>query len=95
MDQIVVTRHSALIEFLRERGLVGDDVRVIAQASPEDVRGKHVIGVLPLHLAALADRVTVVDIATPPELRGVELSLQQLREYARGVTTYRVQVMCT
>ena len=44
-ETIVVTRHPALIDYLREIGVVtGDDVRVIESATPDDVRGRRVVG---------------------------------------------------
>lgn len=95
MNTIVVTRHNALIEYLKKNNVVQGDVRVIEQATPDDVRGNHVIGVLPLHLAALAGKVTVVDLNVPAELRGVELSLEQIEKYARGISSYIVRVVDT
>ena len=53
-DTIVVTRHAALVQYLIEQGLVSASVSVITHATPDDVRDKHVIGVLPLSLAASA-----------------------------------------
>ena len=88
---VVVTRHAALVQLLRELELVGDDVRVIAHATIEDVRGKHVFGVLPLHLAAEAWRVTEVPLALEEEDRGKELPLSRLREIGQPPVTYIVR----
>lgn len=85
---IVVTRHPALVDHLVKTGVVPEDVRVIPHASPEDVRGQHVVGVLPLHLAALADKVTVVPLHVPPEMRGQELTVEQVGEFAGPPQTY-------
>ena len=41
---LVVTRHPALVELLRERGIVGPDVEVREHVTAEDVRGRHVVG---------------------------------------------------
>jgi len=87
---VVVTRHPALVEYLRELGLIGRDVRVIAHARPEDVKGRKVFGVLPLHLAAEAAEVVAISLNLPPELRGQELSLEQVRLYAKEPRRYRV-----
>jgi len=87
-ETVIVTRHPALVELLAERGING---RVLQHASAEDVQGKHVIGVLPLHLAALADRVTVPVLELRPEDRGRELSLKDVRERFRGLKTYVVK----
>ena len=93
IETIVVTRHAALVELLRERGIIGEGARVIEHASPEDVRGKHVIGVLPLALAALAASVTEIPLRLTPEMRGKELDLPTLREIAGEPVTYKVEVL--
>ena len=59
-------------------------------AAPEDVRGKHVYGVLPLALAAEASQVTEIALRLPAELRGVELSEEQVRQHMAGICTYKV-----
>lgn len=67
------------------------DVEVLTHATAEDVRGKHVFGVLPLHLAAEAALVTEIPLDLRPEERGVELDLERLREVAGPAVTYRVE----
>jgi len=37
--------------------------------------------------------VTTVDLEIPAELRGAELTLDQLRSFARSVRTYRVTLI--
>lgn len=93
--KLVVTRHKALVYYLIERGLVRADVRVIAHATPDDVRGRHVIGVLPLALAVEAEKVTEIPLQVPAELRGVELDLEQVRQYAGPPRTYKVEAIDT
>ena len=81
-NQVVVTRHPALVEYLREEGVIDETTEIIEHASPDDVRGRHVIGVLPHHLSAEAASVTEVPLNLPPELRGQELTVEQVRQYA-------------
>jgi hypothetical protein len=87
---VVVTRHKALVDYLVEVGLIQPDAEVLASVTADQIRGKHVVGVLPLHLAAEADLVTVVPLDLPAELRGVELSLDQVRQYAGPPSTFKV-----
>ena len=87
METIIITRHPALVDLLRERGIEG---RVLTHATPEDVTGRHVVGVLPLHLAALAYRVTVPVLELRQEERGRELDLDEVRARFRGLETYEV-----
>jgi len=93
MGKVVVTSNTNFVSFLRESGLVGDDVRVIPHATPDDVRGKHVIGSIPLSLAALADSVTEIPINVTRELQGKELDLTTLRKVAGKPITYKVTVV--
>lgn len=92
-DTLIVTRHPALVDFLIERGVIASTqvAEVKDHVTPMDVQDRHVIGVLPLHLAALARSVTEVPLNLPKELRGVELTLEQVRQYAGSVATYRVE----
>ena len=87
---VIVTRHPALAQVLREDAVVPEATPVIEHATADNVRGRHVYGVLPLHLAAEADRLTTVDLDLPAELRGQELTVEQVRQYRTGSTTYLV-----
>jgi len=91
--EIVVTRHPGLVEVLREQGLVGLGCAVVVHATADDVRGKHVAGVLPLHLAALTASFTEISLDLPPELRGMELAADQVRQYMKGTVRYSVTVI--
>ena len=88
--KIVITRHPALVEYLLEIGLITPETPVISHASPEQVQGKDVIGVLPLSLAKFTRSVTEIPLALSPEDRGKELSIERLREIAGSPTTYSV-----
>lgn len=87
---VVVTRHPALVEYLTELGVVPAGTEVVAHATAEQVRGRHVFGVLPLHLAAEAASVTEVPLHVPAELRGVELTLEQVRQFSGPLVEYKV-----
>lgn len=93
MVNLIVTRHPGLIEVLTECGIATPDVPVIAHASADDLRGKHVAGVLPLALAAECASVTEVALNLPTEARGRELSAAEVRQYMTGIRTYRVEVL--
>lgn len=48
-------------------------------------------GVLPLRLASLANVVTTIDMNIPAEMRGKELSLEDIEKYFTGMSTYKVK----
>lgn len=87
--RVLVTRHEALVEYFKELGIKFD--KVISHATEEDVRGNNVYGVLPLHLASLANTVTTIDMNLPAEMRGKELSLTDIETYFTGMSTYQVK----
>ena len=90
-NTVVITRHPALIEYLKEIGLIEGDVNILPHATPDEVRNKDVIGVLPHSLSCLTNTYTEVPIFVPPELRGQELTLEQIREYAQEPATYKIE----
>lgn len=91
MHTVIVTRHPALVDYLIRARLVEPDTPVLTHASADDIRGKHVFGVLPLHLAAAADKVTEVPMSVPQSLRGTELTYEQVRDFAGTPVTYYVR----
>lgn len=69
-----------------------DEVQVIAQATAEDVRGKHVYGNVPLHLACLAGMVTVIEFEGAPP-RGQEYDLAAMKAAGAVLRSYGVLPM--
>ena len=90
MVDLVVTRHQGLVEYLLERGIITRDVPVISHATPDQVRGKDVIGVLPPHLSCLTRSVTKIPLNLTPQMRGMELSVDDVRKIAGPARTYYV-----
>lgn len=88
---LIVTRHTALVALLVERGLAGESTPVISHVSdPSILDGKVVAGVLPLSLAARCAAVVEVPLDLSPDERGKELDLARMREIAGKTTTYVV-----
>lgn len=91
MEKIVVTRHEALVSYLKEIEVIKDgEFQLITHATPKDIEGKDVIGVLPIALASLCNSITEVPLNIPLELRGKELSIEDIRKYAGEISVYRV-----
>lgn len=94
METIVITRHDAYVTHLSNLGLIEPGVKVVKHATPEDVAGKHVItSGLPLHLAALAAKLTTVGLFVPVALRGEELTLAQVEQFAQPAASYVVSAV--
>jgi putative CRISPR-associated protein (TIGR02620 family) len=88
---LIATRHPGLVEYLREIGIASQETVVVSHATPENVAGKHVCGVLPHNLSCLCASFTEVPLSLPAELRGAELTVEQVRQYAGEPVTYRVE----
>jgi len=89
--EVIVTRHPGLVDHLREIGLISKNVKILSHAGPDDVRGKNVCGVLPHSLSSLTASFTEVPLSIPAELRGTELTLEQIKKYANPAVTYIVR----
>ena len=91
MEKIVVTRYKGLVQYLQELKLIEEDTEVVAHANIEDVKDKHVLGVLPLWLSCHAAKITEIQLKLPAEKRGKELSVEEVRFFALSPRTYVVK----
>ena len=91
MEKIVVTRYKGLVDYLLELKLIEEKTKVLAHAQPEDIKGKHVLGVLPLWLSCHAAKITEIQLRLPAEKRGKELSLEEVKFHALAPRTYTVK----
>lgn len=82
---LIVTRHQGLVDWLRERGWTGDH---IPHAGAEEVEGRVVVGVLPMHLAALTSKFISATIKVPVEARGREWSKEELEVWGCSLHWY-------
>lgn len=89
MENIIVTRHKGVVEWLRRRGIVG---YVISHIScDEQILGKRVYGNLPYHLAVKADVVISIDLPDLlPEQRGKDLSPEEMDSAGATMTAFKV-----
>ena len=91
---VIVSRHAATIAFIRESGLAPEGAPYWRTRPRKTSPGSHVIGNVPLELAAAADRVTTIPLprARQDETgRTVELSLDDIRRTAGEPATYQVE----
>lgn len=89
MKKVIVTRHWGLVRWLRQKYPHLMSAELVETATAQDVTGHHVYGVLPLHLAALADKVSVVEFKTPVR-GGMDLSAEQMDEAGAFLRTFKV-----
>ena len=75
---IIVSRHPAAVEFIREEMPELTDAEVFASVTAQDVEGKVVVGNLPLSMACLAAEVIAVEFEGAPP-RGQEYGVEEMR----------------
>ena len=90
MNKVVVTKHRSLVDYILETGLADETAEIVEHTTADMVKGRDVIGILPLHLASLANTVTVVPLRIPSYLRGKELTLDEVRALAKHPRTFAV-----
>ena len=87
-ETIIVSRHQGLVEWLASRGITG---KVISHVNDiNDIKNKHVYGILPLHLAAQCLSITTIDMNLPADKRGADITLTEMDEYNATMSTYQV-----
>lgn len=86
---LVVTRHNGLLQFLSEEGHTWAQVATHI-ADPSQLDGLHVLGVLPVNLAARCASFTELVLELPAEMRGRELTAEETRQFSRGLRTFTV-----
>ncbi len=92
-DVVIISRHDAFVEFLKMKGILHGDEQVISHVSnPDVIDGKVVItSGLPMHLAAKARCVIVVSMNIPPEMRGKEMSVDDMEKFFVGIDAFKVE----
>ena len=90
--QLIVTRHKALVDYILDKDIIKEgEYKLIEHADYKDVEGRDVIGVLPLQLASYAKSVTEVPLKLTPEMRGKELTFEEVEKIAQEPVQYIVR----
>lgn len=88
---LVVSRHQGLIDFLKEKGFINNETKIIDHISdPEEIRGKVVLGNLPFHLSSLTKLIITPILEVPVEMRGKDLSKEEVEKVFKGFGIFEV-----
>jgi len=91
-EYLIISRHSGAVEWLRRNGIEGEVVTHVD--GPEIIRGKIVVGNLPMHLAAAASRVGIIEMPNlPAEARGRDLTADEMDKYGARLAWYKVEAL--
>src|SRR3990167_6811698 len=91
--KLIVSRHPALVEWLKSIGPEWADAEVeTGNVSTDRIAGREVAGPLPLHLIARTARYWAVEFAGAPP-RGTEYSVTEMEQAGARLVEYRVQAV--
>lgn len=83
-DTVIVSAHDGAVEWLERQGIA---CPVFDNVTADQIRGKRVIGNLPIPLAAEAAEIVAINIDT----RGEELTADQMEAMGAKLIVYRVE----
>lgn len=90
-EKLIVTRYKGVAEYLKRKGYVEENTEILTRVQIEDVKGKHVFGVLPIWLAAHTARFTEVQLHLPDDLRGQKVGIKDIEFYMLPMRTFEIQ----
>lgn len=92
MKVVVVTRHTSVIHWLEKHHPYIEVEETISHVNnPAQLWRKNVVGVLPLHLASVAELVGSIDLPDlKPEQRGKELTVEEMEAAGANLKWYQV-----
>lgn len=91
MYDLVVTKDSALVTYLRKTGIADPSVPVKYPVTAMDVIGKNVIGKLPHSLSCVALSYTEIPLHLPAGLKDTWPILADYERYADAPVSYIIQ----
>lgn len=96
VEVIVVARHKAVLDYLIDKKRVPPGTQLFNGVNESKVRGKHVFGILPIWLAAYAERVTWVLVDLPRTiLSSPSLQYEEVYNRVQIGRTYRTEELGT
>ena len=90
-DKIIVVKYPELVKYYIEIGLCSPGTPHLPYATEEDVRGKHVYGIVPVYLASLAKSVTEVPVLAGNKIARVMSDVNLIRQYAKPPKRYVIR----
>jgi putative CRISPR-associated protein (TIGR02620 family) len=91
MANIIITRHKATVQWLNSQGIYGTVIDHVDNSNAHLLIDNDVYGAIPYNFAAKCNSITTVELPDlPKELRGKELTFEQLNKYAH-LETYSVK----
>lgn len=96
MTTLLISRHPSAIAWVKSKVMVDKVLTHLTDNDLADLNADDtVIGTLPIHLAAevceQGATFVYLSLDTPPELRGAELSIEQMDALGARLESYRIE----
>jgi len=90
METKIVTRHAGAMEWIAKHHLEFGDAEVIAHADVGDLKGRRIIGMLPIHMAAMCKEYWHLEMTVPADRRGTEISCEDMENFGCKISQFLV-----
>jgi two-component sensor histidine kinase len=91
MEKIIITKHNAVKHYIISKQMATKETPCFSVAEIKDIEGKHVIGFIPLYLAAKAGMYTEIKINLKREDIKRELTLNEIEHRVKNVNTFKIE----
>ena len=96
MTTLLISRHPSAIAWVKSKVRVDAVLTHLTDNDIANLTSEHtVIGTLPIHLAAVVcekgAKFVYLSLDTPPELRGAELTVEQMDALGARLESYRIE----
>lgn len=88
---IVITRHEDTIRLLKEKGIITENDTILDHVDNiEQIKGKTVLGTLPIDLASYCEKILFTKWDIPLEARGRDWTYEETKKFFNGISEYKV-----
>ena len=88
---IVITRHKDTIRLLKEKGIITEEDTILDHVDNiEQIKGRIVLGTLPIDLAEYCERILFIKWDIPLEARGRDWTYEETKKFFNGISEYKV-----
>lgn len=90
MEKIIVSKHESVEKYLKEQEIVPGYIKRYPFVNEDFAKGKHIYGIVPMNIAALAGKFTEVKITLHHSEKYKEVSASRINAQVKNVRTYIV-----
>ena len=91
---VIVSRHQGALNWLKKHHPEFDNVEYFSHINEKDIKDNIVIGTLPINLAKLAKEYWHLSMSIPSEMRGVELTIEDMENLDCKIEGFIIKRYC-